>query len=107
MKQLLLKVAKESGIVDAEQLAKVFEENKNDTRRIDEMLLMCPHFTEEAVLKLFARALRLEYFSDIPAEACAAGIYQQCAGPLCAASLSYRHKIRRRGRAYDHNVQAS
>ena len=68
MKQLLLKVAKESGIVDAVQLAKVFEENKNDTRRIDEMLLICPHFTEEAVLKLFAKALRLEYFSDIPAE---------------------------------------
>jgi general secretion pathway protein E len=68
MKQLLLKVAKESGVVDAEQLAKVFEENKADTRRIDEMLLGCPHFTEEAVLKLFAKALRLEYFSDIPAE---------------------------------------
>jgi general secretion pathway protein E len=68
MKQLLLKVAKDSGIVDAEQLARVFEENSNDTRRIDEMLLACPHFTEDAVLKLFASALKLEYFADIPAE---------------------------------------
>jgi general secretion pathway protein E len=68
MKQLLLKVARESGIVDAEQLARTFEENRTDMRRIDEMLLACPHFTEDAVLKLFAKALKIEYFADIPAE---------------------------------------
>jgi general secretion pathway protein E len=66
MKDLLIKTAKNTGIVDAEQLSRTFAENQGDNRRLDEILLACPHFTEDAVLKLFASALGLEYFNDIP-----------------------------------------
>ncbi len=65
MKDLLINTAKSSGLVDAEQLGKFLEENSTDPRRIDELLLSCPHFTEEAVLKLFAEALGFEYLSEI------------------------------------------
>jgi general secretion pathway protein E len=67
MKQLLLKTARNTGIVDAQQLATTLAELPHDGRKIDEVLLGCPHFTEDAVLKLFAGALGVEYYPDIPA----------------------------------------
>ncbi|MCK4998682.1 MAG: Flp pilus assembly complex ATPase component TadA, partial [Anaerohalosphaera sp.] len=65
MKQLLIKTAKRTGVVNADSLAEYFRENEGDGRRIDELLLTAPNFTEDAVLQLFADALGLEYYSDI------------------------------------------
>ena len=56
MKDLLIKAARQTGIVDAEQLAEFLEKNKTD-ERLDELLLRCPYFTEETILKLFAAVL--------------------------------------------------
>ena len=67
MKDLLIQTAKRTGLLDAEQLAKFFEENSGP-ERLDEVLLRCPHFTEEAVLKLFAAALGREFLTDISAK---------------------------------------
>jgi len=67
MKELLIQTAKQTGIVDAEVLAKFLEENSTG-RRIDEVLLACPNFTEEQVLRLFAVAMGSEFFSEIPAK---------------------------------------
>jgi len=67
MKDLLIQTAKRTGLLDAEQLAKFLEENSGP-ERLDEMLLRCPHFTEEAVLRLFAAALGREFLTDISAK---------------------------------------
>ncbi len=64
MKDLLIQTAKRTGIVDAEQLAKFLKEN-DSKNRIDELLLNCPYFTEELVLKLFAEALGWEFLPEI------------------------------------------
>jgi len=69
MKDLLIQTARRTGIVDAGRLEQFLAENKADVRRLDELLLACPHFTEEAVLKLFGEALGLEFFADVPASA--------------------------------------
>ena len=68
MKDLLVQTAKRTGLVDAEQLAKFLEEN-NTGQRLDEILLACPYFTEDVVLKLFAEALGWEYLPEIPQKA--------------------------------------
>jgi general secretion pathway protein E len=73
MKQLLIQTAERSGIADAEALSKYFDENADDSRRADELLLAAPNFTEDTVLKLFAQTLGVEYLpeiaaSDVPAE---------------------------------------
>jgi general secretion pathway protein E len=73
MRDLLIQTAKRSGIADANELSKYFDENAADPRRPDELLLAAPNFTEDIVLKLFAQALGLEYLpeissSDVPAE---------------------------------------
>ncbi len=68
MKDLLIQTAKRTGLVDAEQLAK-FLEDSTGQGRIDEALLNCPYFTEDAVLKLFAETLGWEFLSEIPAKA--------------------------------------
>ncbi len=52
MKNLLIQTAKRTGLLDADQLAKFLEQNTGQ-ERLDEALLNCPYFTEEAVLKLF------------------------------------------------------
>ena len=67
MKDLLLQTAKRTGLVDAERLAVFFEENTGKAR-IDEALLNCPYFTEEAVLKLFAEVLGWEFLPEISAK---------------------------------------
>lgn len=66
MKELLIQTAKRTGIVDADKLNDFFENNKQQSVRIDELLLRCPYFTEESILKLFAAALGQEYFEEIP-----------------------------------------
>ena len=68
MKDLLIQAAKRTGLVDAGQLAKFLEENGGQGR-LDETLLNCPYFTEDAVLKLFAEALGWEFLPEIPAKA--------------------------------------
>jgi general secretion pathway protein E len=73
MKDLLIQTARQSGIADADELSKYFDENADDPRRADELLLAAPNFTEDIVLKLFAQALGMEYLpeissSDVPAE---------------------------------------
>ncbi len=67
MKELLIQTAKQTGIVDAAVLAKYLEEN-TAARRIDDVLLICPNFTEEQVLRLFAAAMGNEFYSEIPAK---------------------------------------
>ena len=67
MKELLIKTAEETGLVDAAKLTKFFDENKNSAR-LDELLLRCPYFTEDKVLQLFAAALGWQFLTDIPAE---------------------------------------
>ena len=69
MKDLLIQTAKRTGLVDAEQLAKILEENNEQNLRLDELLLGCPYFTEDVVLKLFAEALGCEFLSEIPPKA--------------------------------------
>jgi general secretion pathway protein E len=68
MKNLLIQTAKRTGLVDAEQLAKFLDQNTVQGR-IDDTLLNCPYFTEEAVLRLFAEALGWTYFTEVPAKA--------------------------------------
>ncbi len=65
MKDLLIQTAKRTGLVDAEQLAKFLEENNSSKQRLDEVLLSCPYFTEDVVLKLFAEVLGCEFLSEI------------------------------------------
>jgi general secretion pathway protein E len=68
MKDLLIQAAKRTGLVNAEQLAEFLENNKEQNARLDEVLLRCPYFTEEAVLKLFAAVLGWEFLEDIPSK---------------------------------------
>jgi general secretion pathway protein E len=67
MKELLIQVAKRTGILNHKVLAKYLEESKDDSHRLDELLLNCPHFTEEKVLRLLAQTLGLEFLSEVPA----------------------------------------
>lgn len=67
MKDLLIKTAQRTGIVDANVLAKYLEANGDNPQRLDELLLVCPQFTEEAVLRLFAEVLKVEFLSEINA----------------------------------------
>jgi general secretion pathway protein E len=68
MKDLLLQTARRTGLVDAERLAAFFEENTGQGR-LDEVLLTCPYFTEDAVLRLFAEALGWEFLQEISPKA--------------------------------------
>ncbi|MCK4292848.1 MAG: type II secretion system ATPase GspE [Planctomycetes bacterium] len=68
MKDLLIRTAERTGLIDARQLSKFLDESGGQGR-IDEVLLNCPYFTEDAVLKLFAEALGWEYLAEIPAKA--------------------------------------
>jgi general secretion pathway protein E len=68
MKDLLIQTAKRTGLVDADRLAKFLEEN-NRQERLDDILLSCPYFTEDVVLKLFAEALGWEYLPEISEKA--------------------------------------
>lgn len=65
MKELLVKTAQRTSLVNAEQLADYLENSKSDKSRLDDVVLACPYFTEDAVLKLFAAALGWEYLNDV------------------------------------------
>jgi len=65
MKDLLIQTAQRTGVVNAQQLTDYLENNKNEKSRLDDVVLACPYFTEDAVLKLFAAALGWEYLSDV------------------------------------------
>ncbi|MHC4666043.1 MAG: type II secretion system ATPase GspE [Planctomycetota bacterium] len=72
MRDLLIKTAERTGLLDIKQL-KSFLESSESSGRVDEALLRCPYFTEEAVLRLFAAALGQEFLpevsaKDVPAE---------------------------------------
>jgi len=67
MKDLLIQAAERSGIVDAATLTDFFAENAEDTRRVDQVLLSAPNFTEDVVLRLFAEVLGVEFFEEINA----------------------------------------
>ena len=68
MNDLLINTAKRTGFIDADDLVAYLDDHADDSRRVDEILLTAPNFTEDAVLKLFAEALGLEYVSDIRVE---------------------------------------
>ncbi|MHC4396434.1 MAG: type II secretion system ATPase GspE [Planctomycetota bacterium] len=68
MKELLIQTAKQTGLVDVEQLVAFLESNKG-AERLDEVLLRCPYFTEDSVLKLFAAALGQDFLEEIPSRA--------------------------------------
>jgi len=67
MKDLLIQIAEQTALVDARQLAEFLESSAESTERIDEILLNCPYFTEETVLRLFAEALGWEYLAEMSA----------------------------------------
>ncbi len=67
MKELLIQTARSTGLIDAEQLVRFFEED-GCQGRVDEALLNCPYFTEDAILRLFAEALCWDFLSDVPAK---------------------------------------
>jgi len=67
MKDLLIKAAQRTGIVDADLLAKFLEQSADSPQRLDELLLACPQFTEEAVLRLFAEVLKIGFLAEIDA----------------------------------------
>ncbi|MHC4287218.1 MAG: type II secretion system ATPase GspE [Planctomycetota bacterium] len=67
MKDLLIQAAERSGIVDAKTLTDFFTENADDARRVDQVLLAAPNFTEDVVLRLFAEVLGVAFFDEINA----------------------------------------
>jgi general secretion pathway protein E len=67
MRELLIQTAKQTGIVDADALKRYLDEYAGDKRRIDQLLLSAPNFTEDVVLKLFAAAMGMEYIDEIRA----------------------------------------
>ena len=64
MKDLLIQTAERTGLVDVQQLRKLFEES-DGTGRLDDLLLNCPFFTEDKVVQLFAEALGWQYIPEI------------------------------------------
>ena len=68
MKELLIQTAERTGLINAEQLAEYLSSNEG-AGRLDEVLLRCPYFTEESVLKLFAKVLGWEFLPEVPASA--------------------------------------
>ncbi len=67
MRELLVQTAKSTGLIDAEQLVKFLEE-EGSRGRVDEALLNCPFFTEDAILRLFAEALCWDFLPEVPAK---------------------------------------
>ena len=53
--------------MDAQSLAHFFAENADDTRRIDQVLLAAPNFTEDVILRLFAEMLAVPFFEEVNA----------------------------------------
>ncbi len=81
MKELLIETARRTGIIQAEALEQYLSEHAEDTRRMDEILLTAPQFTEESVLRLLAAALGLEYVDEIDASAVPQAFIETVAAP--------------------------
>ena len=64
MKELLIQTARKTSLVDADKLAEFLAKDIG-VGRVDNVLLGCPYFTEESVLRLFAAALGWEFFPEI------------------------------------------
>ena len=64
MKNLLVQAAERTKLVNPEQLVQYLDDNKGHGR-LDEVLLTCPYFTEDVVLRLFAEALDWEYLAEV------------------------------------------
>lgn len=64
MKNLLIQTAERTGLVKVEQLTSFLDQSAGQGR-LDEVLLSCPYFTEDVVLKLFAESLGWEYLPEI------------------------------------------
>lgn len=67
MKELLIETARRTGIMNPQSLEQYLSEHADDPRRIDEILLTAPNFTEEMVLRLIAESLGLEFVDEIDA----------------------------------------
>jgi general secretion pathway protein E len=67
MKDLLIQTARSTSLIDAEQLVKFLEEDTSQGR-IDEVLLNCPYFTEDAILRLLAEALCWDFLPEVSAK---------------------------------------
>jgi len=67
MKELLIQTARSTGLIDAEQLARFFEEDGSQMR-VDEAMLSCPYFTEDAILRLFAEAFSWQFLPEVSAK---------------------------------------
>jgi general secretion pathway protein E len=67
MKEILIETARRTGLVNPQSLEQYLAEHADDPRRIDEILLSAPQFTEESVLRLLAAALGLDYVDEIDA----------------------------------------
>jgi len=93
MKDLLIQTAKRTGLVDTEKLAQILEENSGQ-ERLDEFLLRCPYFTEDAVLRLFAAALGWEFLAEMSPKAVPAEFVE--AIPATYAQQHYLIGIRAR-----------
>jgi len=65
MRDILIKTAQRTGILDADKLANFLDTNEQNGR-LDDVILRCPFFTEELILKLFAAALGMKFLDDIP-----------------------------------------
>jgi general secretion pathway protein E len=65
MIDLLIQTAERTRLVDVDVLRKIGRDSAQDPRRLDQVLLSVPQFTEEAVLRLFADALGLQFYSEI------------------------------------------
>ncbi|MHC4635323.1 MAG: GspE/PulE family protein, partial [Planctomycetota bacterium] len=94
MKDLLIQAAKETGLVDWKQLTE-FLQGSAASERVDEVLLRCPYFTEESVLKLFAAVLGREFLSEISPKLVPADFIE--AVPATYAQHHYIIGIRRDG----------
>jgi general secretion pathway protein E len=81
MKELLIETARRTGIIKPEALEQYLAEHAEDARRIDEILLTAPQFTEESVLRLLAEALGLEYVEEIDASAVPAAFIEAVPAP--------------------------
>ncbi len=64
----MIKTAERTGLVDADKLADFLDKNTESGARLDEVLLRCPYFTEESVLRLFAAALGQDFMEEVPAK---------------------------------------
>lgn len=68
MKELLIQAAERSGVIDPGTLREFLEQYADDDRRVDQILLSAPNFTEDVVLRLFAEAFGMPFFEEINAE---------------------------------------